>query len=351
MLPKPATLKEIACALELSPSTVSRALHDHPSIGVMTRARVKKLAEELHYEPNQSAISFQKGCTQTIGVILPELSESFFSTAITAIEDIAYKRNYTVLLAQSHDDAGKEKQLVAKMKNYRVDGLLVSVSKNTSTYEHFEALKPYNIPVVFFDRIPAIPNVHYVACNMETGTIEAVSYLLKKGHRAIGLINGPLALFATGQRRAGYIKAMTQNRLKFDPSLITGTDLTEESTIRAFNQLMNNRRKPTAIVTFNDYVALFAIKEARKQHISINKDIEFVSYANLPLINHMDYIPVASVEQFPYLQGQKATEILFDLLSRKSLGPHEHNAWYRIIIESQLIENLRSEAISLTSAP
>src|ERR1700712_2796937 len=267
---KPATIKEIAQLLNISVSTVSRALHDHPSIGLTTRQKVKKLANELNYEPNQTAIFLQQGRTFTIGVILPELSESFFSSAISAIEDSDYKRNYTVLLAQSHDDELLEKQLVEKMKNHRVDGLLVSVSKNTSSYQHFENLRQYNIPVVFFDRIPPMQNIHYVACNMETGTVEAVNYLLKKGHRAIGMINGPSTIFASGERKEGYIKAMTKNRLKFDPSLIVSCDLTETGTRQALDELLASKRKPTAIVTFNDYVALFAIKHASKLNIRIN---------------------------------------------------------------------------------
>lgn len=339
MQSKPTTIKEIAQLLGISVSTVSRALHDHPSIGLTTRARVKKLAGELNYEPNQTAIFLQKGKTHTIGVILPELSEAFFSSAISAIEDTAYKKNYTVLLAQSHDDEHKEKLLVEKMKNHRVDGLLISLSKNTSSFHHFENLKKYNIPVVFFDRIPPMPNIHYVACNMETGTVEAVSYLLKKGHRVIGMINGPQTMVATGERKEGYIKAMTKNRLKYDPSLIVSCDLTEEGTKKALDKLLAGKRKPTAVVTFNDYVALFAIKHAQKLNIKINKDLEFVSYANLPLINYMENIPAASVEQFPYLQGQKATDILIDLLHHQHKGTNEQSAYYKLIIESQLIEN------------
>ena len=339
---KPATIKEIAQLLNISVSTVSRGLHDHPSIGLPTRQKIKKLAKELNYEPNQTAIFLQKGSTQTIGVILPELSEAFFSTAISAIEDTAYKRNYTVLLAQSHDDEQLEKQLVEKMKNHRVDGLLVSVGKSTSGYQHFERLKQYDIPVVFFDRIPAMQNIHYVACNMETGTVEAVSYLLKKGHRNIGMINGPSTIFASSERKGGYIKALAKNRLKFDPSLIVSCDLTEEGTRKAMDELLNKKRKPTAIVTFNDYVALFAIKHAAELKLSIGKDLEFVSYANLPMINFMEKVPTASVEQFPYMQGQKAADILLDLLNNKQHGMPEQTAYYKIIIESQLVESRKS---------
>ena len=345
MFTKPATLKEIALRLNISISTVSRALHDHPSIGLTMRQKVRKVADELNYEPNQSAVFFQKGKTHTIGVILPELSEAFFSTATTAIVETAYKKNYTVLLAQSHDDGQKEIELVDKMKKHRVDGLLVSLAKDTSTFEHFERLKEYGIPVVFFDRIPPLPNIHSVACNMETGAIEAVSYLLKKGHRTIGMINGPKTLFASNERKEGYIEAMQKHRLKFDPSLIVNCDLTEEDTEKCLTELLAHKRKVTAIVTFNDYVALFAIKKTRSLQITGNNSLEFVSFANLPLINYMDHVPVASVEQFPYEQGQKAADILFELLAQKDRNPDKPKAFYNFIIESKLVENSRGNIL------
>jgi len=336
---KQPTIKQIAQKLNISISTVSRALHDHPSIGLTTRLKVKKMAAELNYEPNQTAIFLQKGKTNTIGVVLPELSEYFFSSVVSAIEETAYKKNYTVLLAQSHDDPETEKQLIEKMKNHRVDGLLVSLAKKTSSFEHFEKLKNYGIPIVFFDRIPSVPNFHSVSCNMQTGTIEAVNYLLKKGHRTIGMINGPSTLLASQDRREGYITAMTKNRLKFDPSLIVQCDLTEKGTEDALESLLNHKRKVTAIVTFNDYIALFALQKIRQLNVPAGSKPEIVSYANLPLIHYMDYKPIASVEQFPSLQGEKATDILLDLLSKKENGTSKNSAFYNIVIESQLIEH------------
>jgi LacI family transcriptional regulator, repressor for deo operon, udp, cdd, tsx, nupC, and nupG len=335
---KQPTIKEIAKKLNISISTVSRALHDHPSIGLRTKMRVKELARELDYEPNQTAIFFQQGRTFTIGVILPQLSEAFFSAAISGIEDAANKRNYTVLLGQSHDSEEREKQIVETMKKHRVDGLLISISKNTENYDHFINLKKYNIPVVFFDRIPKMEGIHYVACNMESGTVQAVSFLLEKGHRIIGMINGPLKLPASIDRLDGYIKALKKHRLKYDPNLIVSSDLTKEGIEEAMRNLLSQRRKPTAIVVFNDYVVLDAIQYARKMKLRINKDITFVSYANLPLSHYTAYPPLASVEQFPYVQGQKATETLLEVLDRKK-EEQESNTYYRIILESQLMVN------------
>jgi LacI family transcriptional regulator len=335
---KQPTIKEIAKKLNISISTVSRALHDHPSIGLRTKMRVKELARELDYEPNQTAIFFQQGKTFTIGVILPQLSEAFFSAAISGIEDAANKKNYTVLLGQSHDSEEREKQIVETMKKHRVDGLLISLAKNTENYDHFSNLKKYNIPVVFFDRIPKMDRIHYVACNMESGTVQAVSFLLEKGHRIIGMINGPETLAASIDRLDGYIKALKKHRLKYDPNLIVSSDLTKESIEDAMKNLLSQRRKPTAIVVFNDYVVLDAIQYARKMKLKINKDITFVSYANLPLSHYTAYPPLASVEQFPYVQGQKATETLLEVLERNK-DEQESNTYYRIILESQLMVN------------
>ena len=158
---KPATLKVIAQRLNVSVSTVSRALHNHPSIGLRTRTQVQKLAQELNYEPNQAAISFKRGKTMTIGVILPNLGEEFFSMAINGIEDVATKSSYTVLIGQSHDETEREKQIVDTMRRQRVDGLIVSLSKTSHSYEHFEQLKKYRIPVVFFDRVPDLESAHF----------------------------------------------------------------------------------------------------------------------------------------------------------------------------------------------
>ena len=334
------TIKEIAKQLNISISTVSRALHDHKSIGLRTKMRVKELAKHLQYEPNQTAIFFQQGKTFTIGVILPELSEAFFSSAISGIEDAAHKDNYTVLLGQSHDSVEKEKQLIETMKKHRVDGLLISISKNTSNYEHFEALQRYNIPIVFFDRIPKIPNIHYVACNLINGTVQAINFLFKKGHRVIGMINGPEKLPATKERLDGYIQAMTKSRLKYDPSLVVNCDLSKEGVCAATEKLLTGKRRPTAVVAFNDYVALDAVQQAKKMKLKINKDVCFVSYANLPISNYTAYPPLASVEQFPYLQGQKATETLIELLQKKTGEETEGNnnvTFYKIILESQLV--------------
>lgn len=329
------TIKEIAQRLNISISTVSRALHDHPSIGLRTRMEVKKMAAELNYEPNQTAIFFKQRKTFTIGVILPNLREEFFSSTINGIEAIALENNYIVLIGQSHDDIENEKRILETMKKHRVDGILASISKNTTQIDHFEQMKNYDIPVVFFDRVPDVPDVHSVSCNLYHSSIEAVEFLIKKGHKTIGYMQGPSTLGIKNERLAGYYEALKRHKIPVDGSLIVSTDLSAESTREALDKLLGRKKKPTAVLVFNDYVAMDAIHYARQQKLRIDKDISFVSYANVSLTRYLDHPPIASVEQFPYDQGARATELLFKLLNNKTNRadiPYEN-----VVLKSELI--------------
>jgi DNA-binding LacI/PurR family transcriptional regulator len=331
------TLKEIAKRLKFSVSTVSRALHNHPSIGLRTTAQVQQLAKELNYEPNQTALFFKQQKTHTIGVILPNLKEEFFSQAINGIEDVAKDNKHSVLIGQSHDDIDQEKQIVVAMKNHRVDGLIVSISKHTKNYQHLISLEKYNIPVVFFDRVPDLPTVHKVSSNINTGTKQAIEFLIKKGHRRIGVINGPEEMKSCKERTNTYMDVLQKKKIKIDLSLIVTTDLTPEKTREAMETLLNLRQPPTAIVTINDYVALDAIQFARKAKLKINRDICFVSYANLPITNYLEFPPLASVEQYPYEQAKKAAEILFELLDSQKNTKQEDTSYRNVLIEGQLV--------------
>ncbi|MEP6627547.1 MAG: LacI family DNA-binding transcriptional regulator, partial [Ginsengibacter sp.] len=276
------TLKEIARRLNFSVSTISRALHNHPSIGLRTTAQVHKLAKELNYEPNQTALLFKQQKTHTIGVILPNLKEEFFSQAINGIEDVARQNEFSVLIGQSHDEVEVEKQIITAMKNQRVDGLIVSISKHTKNYEHLIMMGKYNIPIVFFDRVPNLANVHKVSSNIESGTREAIEFLIGNGHKRIGVINGPDEMGSCKDRIDTYLDVLKKKKIKIDLSLVVTTDLTEAGTWLAMENLLSLKHPPTAIVTINDYVALDAIQFARKLKLKINKDVCFVSYANLP---------------------------------------------------------------------
>lgn len=311
------TIKEIALRLNISVSTVSRALHNHPRIGLRTKMQVQKLAKELNYEPNTLAISFKQKKWYTIGVILPELSEQFFSQAISGIEDVSTSQGYNVLIGQSHESVDREKVLVETFRKHRVDGIILSVSKNTEDYGHLEILENYNIPVVYVDRIPKGRPTHSVSSNIASGAELAVNFLIEKGHKRIALLKGPSSLIASEQRLEGYNIALQKHKIKGDPALVREIDLSTPGTQEAIAALLALKQRPTAILCFNDYVCLDAIQYARKEKIRINKDISFVSFVNLPICNYLDVPPLASVEQHPYQQGQLAAEMLLDIIEKR----------------------------------
>jgi len=340
---KQPTIKEIAKRLKISTSTVSRALNDHPSIGLVTTMRVKKLAEELHYEPNKTAIFFKQRKTFTIGVILPSLSEAFFSAAISEIENIANSKNYTVILGQSLDDPERELKIINTMKTHRVDGIILSAAKNTKQFEYIEMLQQAEIPVVFFDCVPDLPHIYAIVSDLKTGMYQAVETFISCGHRAIAFLNGPAHLPASKEREEAFIQALTDKDIPVNSEYIVYTDLSEKGNEQAMLSLIGLRNRPSAIVSFNDYVTLDAMNAVRQKGLVVNQDIYFISYANYPIWKYMENPPMASIEQFPGEQGVLATQMLFDLIEANSAKPLDQGVpveGQKIVLESKLITQL-----------
>jgi len=309
------TIKEIAKRLNVSVSTVSRALNDHPRIGLRTKMRVQQLAKELNYEPNAQAIFFKQKKTFVIGVIIPSIREEFFSQAISGIETAAIEHHYTILFGQSYDDPEREKMVVEAMKKQRVDGLLISLSKRTKKFDHLIALEKMSIPVVYFDRVPPFERVNKVFCNLYNGTIEMMHWLVNHAYRRIALINGPDELAASKERLKGYVDGLSKKRLKADMNLVVQTDFSKEKTVEAMEHLLSLKNRPDVIISFNDYVHMDAVQYAYQKGVKINKDIAFVSYANLPITEYTAFPPLLSLEQYPYGQGEKAMQVMMQLLA------------------------------------
>lgn len=311
------TIKEIAKRLNVAVSTVSRALSNHPRIGLRTKTRVQQLAAELGYEPNAKAISFKQKKSFVVGVVLPYIREEFFSQAISGIDAAAMESHYTILFGQSYDDEDREKIVVETMRKQQVDGLLISLSKQTTNYDHLRRLEKYNIPVVYFDRVPPFEKANKVYCNLYNGTVEMVAWLISKGYKRIALINGPDKLSASKERMKGFIEGHFCKKLKVDMCLVERTDLSKEGTQAAMKILLGLRVQPQAIISFNEYVHMDAVQFFQHHRPPTGKEIAFGSFANLPITNYTSHPPLVSVEQHPYRQGQKAMQILIGLLNEK----------------------------------
>uniref|UniRef100_UPI003B39FB7D LacI family DNA-binding transcriptional regulator n=1 Tax=Spirosoma sp. TaxID=1899569 RepID=UPI003B39FB7D len=307
------TIKEIARRLAISPSTVSRALQNNPRISQKTREAVQQLAIKLKYLPNTTARNLKRGKAGIFAMVLPEIKENFFSEVVNGVEELAFKHQYTIALYQSHDLYEREKQILNVLAPNQVDGVLLSVAKESAQFQHIQHLIDRGIPLVLFDRIPPKIQAPQVGCNVEKGAYEATKWLARRGCQRIALLNGPLALVASEDRYRGYITALLEEQLPVENALIKRVDLTLEDNREKMRQLLSSVSRPDAVLAFNDYVALDAMQVCRKAGLQINQDISFVSFANLPLTTYLENPPLASIEQHPYQIGLKATEILLSM--------------------------------------
>ncbi len=331
------TIKEIAKKLNVSVSTVSRALNDHPRIGLKTKQTIQNLARELNYEPNPKAIFFKQKKSFVIGVILPHISEDFFSKSISGIEDVAIKHGYTILFGQSHDSIEKEKIVIEAMVKQRIDGLLISLSKETNTYTHLASLEKYNIPIVYFDRVPPLGKVSKVYSSVYKGTEQMIEWLFRQGRKRIAIINGPDEITASKERLKGYIDGISKKKLKVDMQMVEKTDFSEKGTQQAINKLLNLKKPPDAIISFNDYVHLDAVKFAIQNRINVKKDILFASYANISVNKHAAYPPAVSLDQFPYQQGETAMNMLLKIIEKKQSSAYNGNQFEQVEVPAVLV--------------
>ncbi|WP_026994751.1 LacI family DNA-binding transcriptional regulator [Flectobacillus major] len=326
------TMKELAKRLGTSVSTVSRALQNHPRIGIRMKEQVLKLAQELNYVPNSTAINLKKQQTFHVGVVLPFLTEQFFSLAITGIEDILFEKGFRVILQQSRNSFERENLAIKSLVKHGVDGIIVSVTSETYRTEHFLDVNKHGIPIVFFDRvIRNLPN-SCVYSDIMVGAFEAVEFLLSKGLSKIALLNGPNTLYATDERFQGYVEALRKHQIPILPQYIKGGDLTKEDTVLKMQELLNLPEPPQAVLAFHDYVAMDAMQVCRQNGLTINQDIYFVSFSNLTFCNYLEQPPIASIEQFPYEMGAKAAQLLMAAMKAPQTYIREE-----VIIKSKLI--------------
>ena len=329
------TIKEIAKVLNVSISTVSRALQDDPHIGLRTKQRVNDLAKSLNYKPNLAAVFLKTKKTLNIGIVLPYLKEEFFSMAITGIEDVISEKGYNVFISQSRDNYDREVKAIKSFINSRVDGVIVSLSAETKNYDHFLELEEFGIPVVFFDRTPVDFPAHTVKSNVVEGANEAVNYLINKGLTKIAILNAAENLGVSQERLQGYKSAIQTNGLEVQEAYIKFTNLSKEDTEIKMLQLLALNDKPQAVFAFNDYIALNAMQVCKQQGFIPNKDIYFVSFANLPICTYLDNPPMASVEQFAYLMGQKSAELLVAAMNSEV----ETLSFSEVILDTKLYVN------------
>lgn len=258
MVMRQATITDIAKRLNISSSTVSRALSNHPDIKEETKQLVRKMAKELDYTPNQIAQGLKNNKTSTIGVIVPEIEHDFFSSAISGIEELAYQSGYTIIVCQSNENAEREILNANALMNHRVAGVIVSIAQNTKNGDHFKNLIHRGLPLVFFDRVCADVDAYKVVIDDCKSAFEAVSYLIQKGYKRIAHFTGAMELDICKHRFEGYKEALNKAQIPIDPSLICYGGLFEQDGYKAMNYLLSQNITPNAVFAVNDPVAIGA---------------------------------------------------------------------------------------------
>lgn len=314
-----ATIKDIAKALGLSTSTVSRALRDSHEISEETKKQVLKYAAQINYRPNPIALSLKEKRSRSIGVIVTEIANSFFSQAINGIESVAKERGYNVIISQSHESFEKEVQTLNYLASRSVDGLLISVSAATKDLEHLRALHDRGFPIVFFDRIVEDIQTHKVVIENFRGAYDATMHLLQNGYRNIACITGSENLSISRERIAGYVEALAHKHIKPSKSLIKycpngGMVLSEVE--QAVTQLLKLRPRPDAIFTTGDKLTTGCLRVLHGRNLSIPKDIALVGFSNSDLIELMNP-PLTVVRQPAFEMGEVATDLLLQLIESK----------------------------------
>ncbi len=312
------TIKDIAKKLNVSPSTVSRALRDNPEIGVATKEAVRKLAKELNYQPNSVAMSLRQKKTYTIGVVVPEIVHYFFSSVISGIEEVVYENNFQVILCQSNEKYQHEMMNIKTLTRSRVDGILISYAKETKSFDHFLALKEKGIPVVFYDRLPESLPFDSVIVDDFGGAYKATKHLIEQGCRKIAHFGGPLHLNIHMERYNGYLQAMRDCGIGAEKELVLEAD-SFKGAYKAVHKLLDDKVQFDGVFAVNDLTAVGAMKALKSNGLSIPGDVAVVGFGDDTTLSEMVDPTLSSVLQPGYDMGVKATQLLLDRINGNNI--------------------------------
>ncbi len=313
------TIKDIAKALGISTSTVSRALRDSHEISQETKQLVLECAERLNYRPNPIALSLKEKRSRSIGVVVCEISNTFFSQIINGIESISYDRGYNVIISQSLESYEREVMNLQYLSSRSVDGLLISVSTETNDMSHLKALHDKGLPIVFLDRITDEINTHSVILDNFKGAYEATEHLVQNGYKNIAAIANSEFLSITNERLAGYREALLANGITPDDSLVKhcfygGMDFGEVED--AVNKLFTLKNRPDAIFATSDKLTTGCLKTLHRRGVRVPDDMGLVGFSNSDIAELLN--PALTVVRQPAQEmGQQATELLLQLIESK----------------------------------
>ncbi|WP_435135881.1 LacI family DNA-binding transcriptional regulator [Formosa sp. A9] len=305
------TIYDIAKRLKITAATVSRALNNNPKISEATRLLVLKTAKEMNYKQNKVALALKSGKSNNVGVIVPYINRNFFSSIIRGIEEELYPKGYHVIICQTHEEEQKEIKTIDNLLNAQVDGVLMSVSKQTTTSEHFERVLEKHIPLVFFDRRAQLKGVSSVTIDDYQGGFDATKHLIDQGCSRIAHICGDLKLEIYRDRFEGYKAALKQAGIAYNEDYVIQTKSDTESGHFAAQELLKLDKLPDAVFSSSDHTALGVIQKFKEHGIKIPKDICVVGFSNEPFTKFME-LTISSVDQCTMEMGRVAARVFLE---------------------------------------
>ena len=324
------SLKDLAHELGVSIATVSRALRNSPEIGQEMQMKVKELAKRLNYRPNPFAQSLRKEGPRIIGVVVPNLVTHFYAAVLDGIEDEARRAGYSVISSNSHESCEDEMRAIDNFVNLHVEGIIASVSQNTTDYSHFEKVSKMGIPLVFFGRTCLPDLFSSVTANGDVAAKKATQHLIDTGSRRIAFLGGPNHLDMVKRRKHGYLEALRDNRIPIDRELVVCNRIDFDLVVEATKQLLQIENRPDAILAVNDTVTFAAFTAVKEMGLRIPEDVALIGFTD---DQHARYVTpqMSAIEDQSYKMGCVA----YDLLQKSISG--DPNKYKKIVPQKLVI--------------
>jgi LacI family transcriptional regulator len=326
------TIHDIARELNITASTVSRALNNNPRISESTKLSVLETAKRLNYQPNNIAAALRNGKSRILGVIVPRIDRSFFSSAVRGIEEIANTSGYNVMICQTHENYNKEITTVEALLNAQVDGIIASYSKGTTRFDHFLKVKQKGIPLILFDRTNDALGVSQVAIDDFLGAYHATTHLIEQGYQRIAHYTNLRKISIFKERLKGYRQALLDHGLPFDESLVVESNLQFEDGRKCMRTLLDMPQPPDAIFSASALSAMGAIQMLKESGKSIPADVGVVGFSDESFAS-LSEPQLTTVDQHSINLGNTAAEIFLKELSR----PQKDFIPQKIILKPDLI--------------
>jgi len=301
------TLKDIGKEIGVSATTVSRALNNKPDISYETKQKIKEVAERLGYSPNALARSLKAKKTGSIGVLIADIADAFFAPIVKGIENTAREMGYSIILCDTSEEYEQEKIALEMMLEKRVDGLLITPSQ--TEYKDILELKRRKIPFVLIGRYFDLVESDYVITDDIKGAFSAIDYLIKKGHKKILFINGPNYISSAKERLVGYKRALQENAILFDKSLVKEDALKMEDGYRIMKEVLSSGTKFTAVFAYCDFVILGVMQALEEAKLKVPEDIAIVGYDDVAFARFLQ-VPLTTVHIPKYELGKEAMRLL-----------------------------------------